>query len=118
MKYKALTVVICFIFLCPLISFAQSSKPFGGKSTFITPCTCDGSFMVTILDVVSYGVPTNYIYSPITTTLLGYMLILTPGANMIGLASPMQSQCMITNPGSGCVASGFGHSMILVGTSL
>lgn len=118
MKYKISLIILSIVFLSPLFASAQLSKPFGGKSTFVTACTCDGTFLITVLDAASMGAPVNFIYSPITTTLLGYMLIMTPGVNVLGLANPMMSQCMIANPGNGCSPSGFGYPITLVGTSL
>jgi hypothetical protein len=117
---KKILIILSFSLLAvfPLLSFAQVNKPFGGKSTFMTPCTCDATFMITISDAASFGAPTNFIYNPLSTTLLGYMLIMTPGANTLGLASSLPAQCMVTNPGSGCVTAGFGYPMTMVGTSI
>jgi hypothetical protein len=117
MKNKLISFFAVIILVLPHVTYAQLQKPFGGKSILITPCTCDASFMVTILDAASMLAPTNYIYSPISTTLLGYMLVLVPNVYVLGNASPLPTQCMVTSP-SGCTPVGVGFSMSLVGTSL
>lgn len=104
------------LLVAPLSSDAQFSKPFGGFTTFVVPCTCDLTFMVTMVDL-SINAPMNYIYNPISTQLYAYFLAMMPGVYMVGLANPLPTQCMVTSP-SGCTPVGFGYTMTMVGTSL
>lgn len=116
-KLTSIIISLIIIFGIPLTSFAQLDKPFGGKSVFVVPCTCDLTFMVTILDVSQLGVPMNYIYSPLTTQLYAYFLAMTIGVDMLGTASLLPTTCNVASP-SGCTPVGFGYTMTMVGTSL
>ncbi len=120
MKKIIITIFVfgLFVGLYPIHSaFAQMVKPFGGLATVVIPCTCDGSFMITIPNAANLLVPENFIYYPSFSLLYANFLYMRPGVQMLGTAQWAMMPCM-QNAGAGCAPAGFGYPMVMLGTSL
>lgn len=85
---------------------------FGGVTTFMTPCSCSGNFLLTIID--KRGTVWNLIYQPMTTIVYS-MYQVRPEVNTLGLFIPGVGGCF---SGGSCTYVPTQGTIFMMGTSM
>lgn len=116
-KKNLIVIGILTLFLFSIFAFKTVAQvgflPFGGLVLNVTPCTCDGTFLIT----VGPPVPGNFLFDPkVTYQYAYYQLPYRVGVWALGLYGPGPA-CRIYT-GEDCTASPSSGTITIVGTSL
>ncbi len=118
-KKILLSMILTGLIVFPVSSFAQAELPFGGFSTFTTPCTCSGTFYVWFAPLYLGGpvvITGPVVYSPFSTIPYANFFTGVPAVWHLGSYIPGVQACWMASP-VGCFPLPSLGIMTKVGTS-